>query len=43
MKKVLIEFGGAIILYLVIFFGVIAITSRINNINSDNYSVTVNK
>lgn len=40
MKKVVTEFGGAIILYIVIFFGIIAITTRVTQINNDN---TTNK
>lgn len=47
MKKVLVEFGGAILLYTVIFFGIIAISSRISYINSVNNNtnnlVAINK
>jgi len=47
MKKVLVEFGGAILLYIVIFFGIIAISSRVSYINniSDNTNnlVAINK
>jgi len=34
MKKVLVEFGGVVLLYIVIFFGIIAISSRISYINN---------
>jgi len=47
MKKVLEEFGGAIILYVVIFIGVVAISSRMtyinNNTTSNNVHVAINK
>lgn len=44
MKKVLINYGGAILLYLVIFVGIIAISSRMSYINnSENIKVAVNK
>lgn len=33
MKKILGEFGGAILLYAVIFFGIVAISSRVSYIN----------
>ena len=36
MKKVLVEFGGVILLYTVIFFGIIAISSRVSYINNVN-------
>ena len=29
------KFGGAIMLYLVIFFGIVAICSRVNNMNQE--------
>ncbi len=32
MIKVMKRFGGAIMLYLVIFFGIVAISSRLDNI-----------
>ena len=39
MMKSLKKFGGAILLYLVIFFGIVAITSRVNYIGQENSSV----
>ena len=36
MIKSLKKFGGALMLYAVIFFGVIAVTSRINYVEYDN-------
>ncbi len=42
MKKVIENYGGAILLYLVIFFGILAISSRISGVNnSDNYKVNI--
>ena len=43
MKKVFKEIGGALFLYLVIFLGVVAISSRINYINNqvDNQSEVI--
>ncbi len=35
MVKSLKKFGGAIMLYLVIFFGIVAICSRVNNMNQE--------
>lgn len=44
MKKVLERFGGAIILYLVIFFGIVAISSRVAYIQDTSSPVVgVNK
>lgn len=45
MKKVLVDFGGAILLYVVIFVGIVAIESRlsyINNQSNSNIQVAVN-
>ena len=36
MVKSLRKFGGAIMLYLVIFFGIVAICSRVNNMNQES-------
>lgn len=44
MKKVLINYGGAILLYLVIFVGIIAISSRMTYINKEEMvKVAINK
>jgi len=44
MIKELKKFGGAIILYLVIFGGVIAITSRFADLNEGiNREISINK
>ncbi len=45
MKKVLINYGGAILLYLVIFIGIILVSGRLQNINQeggDTFKVTIN-
>ena len=34
MKKVLVDFGGIILFYIVLFFGIIAVGTRISYINS---------
>ena len=36
MVKILKKFGGALMLYAVIFFGILAITSRINYVEGEN-------
>ncbi len=36
MVKLMKKFGGAILLYAVIFFGIVAITSRVNALNQEN-------
>ena len=43
MKKVLINYGGVILLYLVIFVGIVAIGSRMSYINNHENMVAVNK
>ena len=46
MKKILVEFGGAILFYAVIFFGIVAINTRmsfINDIENKNNMVALNK
>ncbi len=47
MIKVMKKFGGAIMLYAVIFFGIVAIVSRVNYIHEGstvtNEMVAVNK
>ena len=35
MVNVLKKFGGAIMLYAVIFFGIVAICSRVSHVNQD--------
>ena len=45
MKKVLINYGGAILFYLVIFIGIILVSNRlqvINNEGGDAFKVTIN-
>ena len=45
MKKVLINYGGAILFYLVIFLGIILVSNRLQNINNeggDNFKVIIN-
>lgn len=39
MKKVLVNYGGAILLYLVVFFGIVAINASLKgiNVNTDKY------
>lgn len=39
MVKSLKKFGGAIIFYTVIFFGIIAIVSRVNYLGEENINV----
>ncbi len=36
MKKVLINYGGVILLYAVIFLGIVAINTRLASINHSN-------
>ncbi len=36
MIKVVKKFGGALMLYAVIFFGIVAIVSRVNYLNQEN-------
>lgn len=43
MKKVLINYGGAIFLYLVIFFGIVAISASVNYFNNSEGVGIVNK
>mgnify|MGYP005810398473 CR=1 FL=1 len=47
MMKVMKKFGGALMLYAVIFFGIVAICSRVNGLNQESeevidYTVAVN-
>ena len=42
MKKVLEEFGGALILYMVIFVGILAVSSRMAYINNSDTHNTNN-
>ena len=42
MKKLLINYGGVILLYLVIFVGVVAFVDRMEYINN-NYNYSFNK
>lgn len=43
MKKVLKNYGGLIFLYMVIFFGVIALTHQVNYLNEKNEVNFINK
>lgn len=43
MKKVLVNYGGAILLYVVIFFGVIAISTRMNYLDYKDSTIMINK
>lgn len=43
MKKVLVNYGGAILLYLVVFFGVVAINVSLKEINVNTDKYTLNK
>ena len=39
MVNVLKKFGGALMLYAVIFFGIVAICSRVSDVNQDFSSI----
>ena len=43
MKKVLINYGGAIVLYLVIFIGIVAVSERLAYINNYDTQISINK
>ncbi len=43
MKKVLINYGGAIVLYLVIFIGIVAVSERLTYINNYDTQISINK
>lgn len=43
MKKVLVNYGGAIFLYLVIFLGVVAINVSLRQVNTIERQVVLNK
>ena len=40
MVKVMKKFGGAIMLYMVIFFGIVAIVSRVGYMNESLHSIS---
>ncbi len=42
MKKVLVNYGGAILLYLVIFLGVVAVSLRLEDIWKHEGSMAIN-
>ncbi len=45
MRKILINYGGAIFLYLVIFFGVILVCTRfekLNNVIEEEHGIALN-
>ena len=37
MVKVFKKFGGAILLYVVVFFGIVAISSRLNHLHETDF------
>lgn len=43
MKKVIKNYGGLILLYMVIFFGIVALCNQINYLNEKNDVTFINK